>query len=454
MSQGLLNFDLRPQRKIYSVSELSLELKNLLEKQFPDVWVAGEVSNFREATSGHLYFTLKDAGAQIRAVCFRNQARYLKFKPQDGISVIARGHLSVYEARGEYQLYVDYLEPAGVGALQLAFEQLKQKLAAEGLFDPARKKPLPVLPRAVGIVTSPTGAVIRDILRVLKRRFRNMNVTLYPVKVQGEGAAEEIVEGIKYFNRHALVDVLIVARGGGSLEDLWAFNEEIVARAIAASRIPVISAVGHETDFTIADFVADLRAPTPSAAAELVLHRKQDFIDELRERTRRMTQVLRLRLSEARERLTALRMHRVFQTMLTRLAERAQRVDDYVVEFHQLIRQKLHESRQTWLAGSAGILRYDFRRLVKLKRAGLAEGEMKLARGFARLLAERRNRLAQAVAILHERSPLTILNRGYSITRDAQGRIVRDAAQVAVGDDLSIRLAHGELGATVREKKL
>ena len=451
---GQATFDYPSQRKIYSISELSLELKDLLEKQFPDVWVAGEVSNFRGATSGHLYFTLKDAGAQIRAVCFRNQARYLKFKPQDGISVIARGHLSVYEARGEYQLYVDFLEPAGVGALQLAFEQLKAKLAAEGLFDPARKKPLPVLPRAVGIVTSPTGAVIRDILRILQRRFRNMNVTLYPVKVQGEGAAEEIVEGVEYFNRHRIVDVMIVARGGGSLEDLWAFNEEIVARAIAASRIPVISAVGHETDFTVADFVADLRAPTPSAAAELVVHRKQDFVAELQERMRHMTQGLRLRLSEARERLTALRLHRVFQTMLTRLGERAQRVDDMVVELNRLVRETLNVSRQAWLAASAGILRYDFRRLVNLKRAGLAEHEMKLATGFARLLAERRNRLAQAVAILKERSPLTILSRGYSITRDAAGRIVRDATQVALGDDLSIRLARGELGATVKGKTL
>ena len=263
--------DFQPQRKIYSVSELSQQIRNLLEKEFPDVWVVGEVSNFRAASSGHLYFTLKDESAQIRAVCFRNQARYLKFRPQDGISVIARGHLSVYETRGEYQLYIEYLEPAGLGALQLAFEQLKQKLAAEGLFDPGRKKPLPLLPRTVGVVTSPTGAVIRDILRVLRRRFRNMNVMLGPVKVQGEGAAEEIVEGIKTLNRQTGVDVIIVARGGGSLEDLWAFNEEIVARAIAASKIPIISAVGHETDFTIADFVADLRAPTPSAAAALVV---------------------------------------------------------------------------------------------------------------------------------------------------------------------------------------
>ena len=454
MSQALFNFDMQSQRKIYSVSELSLELKNLLEKQFPDVWVTGEVSNLRAATSGHFYFTLKDANAQIRTVCFRNQARYLKFKPQDGISVIARGHLSVYEARGEYQLYVEYLEPAGVGALQLAFEQLKAKLAAEGLFDPARKKPLPVLPHAVGVVTSPTGAVIRDILRILKRRFRNMNVTLYPVKVQGEGAAEEIVEGIEYLNRHRLVDVMIVARGGGSLEDLWAFNEEIVARAIAASKIPVISAVGHETDFTIADFVADLRAPTPSAAAELVVHRKQDFVDELHERARHMGQILRLKLSEARESLTALRMHRVFQTILTRLGERAQRVDDCIVELNRLMREKLSEGRQALLQASAGIVRYDFRRLVGLKHAALEERDRELETQIRQFLLARQNRLIQLEALLRERSPLTILNRGYSITRDAQGCIVRDAAQVAIGDGLSIRLARGELGATVKDKKL
>ena len=454
MSQVPFPFELAPQRKIYSVSELSVELKGLLEQKFPDVWVAGEVSNFRPAASGHLYFTLKDAGAQLRAVCFRNQARYLKFKPQDGISVIARGHLSVYEARGEYQLYVDFLEPAGLGALQLAFEQLKSKLAAEGLFDPACKKPLPVLPRAIGIVTSPTGAAVRDILRVLRRRFRNMNALVYPTKVQGEGAAAEIAEGIEYFNRHHLVDVMIVGRGGGSLEDLWAFNEEEVARAIAASKIPVISAVGHETDFTIADFVADLRAPTPSAAAELVVHRKQDFVADLRDRTRRMTHIIRLQLSEARGRLTELRMHRVFQTLATRLAERAQRVDDGAADLQRLIREKLTAGRQAWLAASAGVVRYDFRRLLGLKRAQLDERGTKIETRFREFLTERRNRLIQVEALLRERSPLTVLNRGYSITRDAAGRIVRDAAQVLIGDDLSIRLARGELGATVRDKKL
>ncbi len=452
MTQPSLNFTV--ERKIYSVTELSLEIKGLLEKRYPDVWVTGEVSNFRGATSGHLYFTLKDAGAQLRAVCFRNQARYLKFKPQDGISVIARGHLSVYEARGEYQLYVEYLEPAGVGALQLAFEQLKQTLQAEGLFEPTRKKPLPVLPRTVGVVTSPTGAVIRDILRVLRRRFPNMNVLLYPVKVQGEGAAQEIAEGIHFFSREARAEVLIVARGGGSLEDLWAFNEEAVARAIAASKIPVISAVGHETDFTIADFVADLRAPTPSAAAELVVHRKQDFLSELEHRGRRMAQFLALRLAQARRRLTELRMHEVFQTMRSRLEARAQRIDEFVVLLERTLRARLHEARQQWLAASSGIVRYDFRRLVGLKRAALEDRELRFNTEFKRYLTERRTRLTQIEALLRERSPLTILGRGYSITRDPQGRILRDAGQVNVGDDVSIRLSRGELGATVKEKKL
>ena len=452
MSQAFLSFG--PTKKIFSVSELSQGIKNLLEREYPDVWVTGEVSNFRAAASGHLYFTLKDATAQLRAVCFRNQARYLKFKPQDGISVIARGHLSVYEARGEYQLYVEYLEPAGLGALQLAFEQLKQKLAAEGLFDIARKKPLPLLPRAIGVVTSPTGAVIRDILRILRRRFRNMNVLIYPVKVQGEGAAGEVVEGVKYFNREPNVDVVIVARGGGSLEDLWAFNEEVVARAIAASGIPVISAVGHETDFTIADFVADLRAPTPSAAAELVVHRKQDYLTELEDRARRMTQIVRLQLSEARQRLTELRMHHAFQTLATRLAERAQRVDDAVASLERSMRSLLNRARQEWLRASAGVVRYDSRRLLGLKRAALDDRLGRFDAALRRFLTERHNRLAQVEAILKERSPLAILQRGYSITRDAAGKIVRDAEAVVLGSDISVRLARGELVATIKDRKL
>jgi len=503
MSQLPLN--LVPERKLYTVAELSFAVKDLLESSFPDIWVTGEVSNFRAAPSGHYYFTLKDDSAQLRAVCFRNQARYLKFKPQDGLSVIARGHLSVYEARGEYQLYVEYLEPAGVGALQFAFEQLKQKLASEGLFDQARKRPLPVLPRAIGIVTSPVGAAIRDILRVIRRRFPNMDVYLYPATVQGGSAAAEIVEGIEYFNQNPIVDVLIVGRGGGSLEDLWPFNEEIVARAIARSHIPIISAVGHETDFTIADFVADVRAATPSAAAELVVRRKEDFLEDVRTRIRHMAQIIRLRLSEARHDLTELRMHRTFLHLPARIAERGQRIDEAVTdmehavrrrlevahrrlleltaqlvrfeprrlielrwvqiqqrkshlgrfesELNMLIGERLHSCREAWVRGSSAITRYDLRGVLRLKLAAVQEREAGLQGSVRRILTDRRHRLSHYKSLLDERSPLTILNRGYSITRDTEGVIVRDAAQVEIGEGLSIRLARGEVGATVQTRK-
>jgi exodeoxyribonuclease VII large subunit len=450
---GQSDFDFQPQRKIYSVSELSLEIRKQLERHFLDVWVTGEISNFRAATSGHLYFTLKDTNAQIRAVCFRNQARYLKFKPEDGLSVIARGRLSVYEMRGEYQLVLEFLEPAGLGALQLAFEQLKAKLGAEGLFDSARRKPLPLLPRTLGVVTSPTGAVINDISRILRRRFPNINVLLYPVRVQGEGATREIVNAIEHLNRRGEVDVIILARGGGSLEDLWAFNEESVARAIAASKTPLISAVGHETDFTIADFVADLRAPTPSAAAELVVRRKEDFEGEIENQIHRLSQLMRLRFVEAQQRLMELRMHRVFETIAARLAQRAQRVDEARVRLDRAVRKRLEEARHECVRASSGVLRYDMLRLLGWKRARTDEHTGRMEAEFRRYVAERRSLLSHVQAVLGERNPLVILNRGYSITRDASGRILRDANQVALENQIWVRLARGELGATVRERR-
>ncbi|MGH9395278.1 MAG: exodeoxyribonuclease VII large subunit, partial [Terriglobia bacterium] len=452
VNQAMFNFE--TVRRVYTVSALTQEIRSLLEPKFIDVWVSGEVSNFRPAASGHLYFTLKDESAQLRVVCFRNQARYLKFKPQDGISMIARGRLSVYEPRGEYQLVAEFLEPAGVGALQLAFEQLKQKLAAEGLFLPERKKPLPLLPRTVGVVTSPTGAVIRDILRVLRRRFRNMNVILYPALVQGSGAAAEIAKGIRYFNQQKLVDVLIVARGGGSIEDLWAFNEELVVRAIAESKIPVISAVGHETDFTIADFAADLRAPTPSAAAELVVHRKQDFETEIQNRQRRMLQMMRLKLSGLRQSQIALTMHQVFQAIPLRLAQKAQLLDDLLSSIGGTMRDHLNASRQRVLESSAAMARLDFRRILDLKRALLAQKESALNAAHARALVERQNRLAQLLAVLRERNPRVILNRGYAVVRDAAGKIVHSAAEVAEGSEISVELARGLLSAEVRRRRL
>lgn len=453
MNQSLFDFEpLETGRRVYTVSALTQEIRNCLEPKFLDVWVSGEVSNCRPAASGHLYFTLKDRSAQLRVVCFRNQARYLKFKPQDGVSLIARGRLSVYEARGEYQLMAEYLEPAGLGALQLAFEQLKQKLAAEGLFAPERKKLLPLLPRAVGVVTSPTGAVIRDILRVLRRRFRNMNVIVYPALVQGAGAAEQIAAGISYFNQHRLADVLIVARGGGSIEDLWAFNEETVARAIAASELPVISAVGHETDFTIADFVADLRAPTPSAAAELVVHRKQDFEAELDGRRRSMAHAAHLKLISLRRDLAVAATHWVFQAVPSQLAQRAQRLDDLAASLHRAWRDRAGALRQRLAEGRAGLARTDLQSVLKLKRAQIGQSKYLLNAAFARSWVEKRNRLAHAQALLGERSPQAILNRGYAIVRDASGKVIRSATAVAEGSEISVRLADGEIGATVRRR--
>ncbi len=448
-----IQLNLAPERKIYAVSELSQAIKQILEKSFPSVWVEGEVSNFHAAPSGHLYFTLKDASSQLKAVCFRNQARYLKFRPTDGLAIILRGRLGVYEPRGEYQIYVEHIEPAGLGAFQLAFEQLKAKLAAEGLFDPESKKPLPVLPRTIGMITSPQGAVIRDMLRVLRRRYPNMNALLYPVRVQGEGSVKEIAEGLRYFNRSHAADVIIIARGGGSLEDLWSFNEENVARAIAASKIPVISAVGHETDFTIADFVADLRAPTPSAAAELVVRPREELAEEIKNLGRRLQQNLRWRIQEARQRLTELRLHPVFQTLSSRLGERAQRADHAVTRMAELLRSRIRQSREEALLRSARVRHFDFRQFLELRRLRLARRVSHGITHFDRILASRRQRLLNLHSVLQERSPLGILERGYSITTDEAGRILRDAGAAKIDSDIHVRLARGRLDATVKRRE-
>src|SRR6202023_3380249 len=286
-----------PTRKTFTVSELNARIRGLLGDEFDDIWVAGEISGCRIASSGHCYFTLKDQDGQLKCACFRASLRYLKFKPQDGVAVLARGHIDVYEMRGEYQLLVEALEPQGHGALQFAFEQLKRKLAAEGLFDAERKRPLPKLPRRIGLITSPTGAVISDMLQILERRFPGLHLRLYPALVQGEGSIESVCRALEYFGRGEWAQVVILARGGGSLQDLWTFNEESVARAIAASAMPVISAIGHETDFTIADFVADLRAPTPSAAAELVVRTREAILEQVAGQRYRLIQLIRYRLA-------------------------------------------------------------------------------------------------------------------------------------------------------------
>ncbi|MGA9185131.1 MAG: exodeoxyribonuclease VII large subunit, partial [Candidatus Acidiferrales bacterium] len=384
MSQTSL-FNLAPERKVWKVSELTSRIGHLLEGSFPDVWIEGEVSNFHSAQSGHLYFTLKDARAQIRCVCFRDNVRGLKFRPEDGLHVTVRGSLGVYEPRGEYQVYVSVIEPVGLGALQLAFEQLKKRLADEGLFDDARKKVLPMLPRRIGVITSPTGAAIRDILRVLQRRFANVHVLIYPVKVQGDGAAAEIVAGLRHFNAARSVDVLILARGGGSLEDLWAFNEEILARAVAASSIPIITGVGHETDFTIADFVADLRAPTPSAAAELVVRSRQEFDRLIAESQRRLMQQMKYLLSERRHRLRDLQSHRAFRQPELLLRRRRQQVDDLSSSLAVGLRLRLATVRQRLTRSESQLAGFDLRRRAEVLRRRIAQQQAALVAALDRV---------------------------------------------------------------------
>ncbi len=445
-----------PARRIYAVRELVTSVRTHLEKGFPDVWVEGEISNYRPADSGHLYLTLKDGDSQLRVVMFRAQARLLRFKPQNGMQVIARGRVTLYEARGEMQLLAEYMEPMGAGALQVAFEQLKAKLAAEGLFAQDRKKPLPLLPRRIGVITSPRGAVIRDILNVLARRHQSLNVLIYPAQVQGTTAAAEVSAGIRFFNSEReksqsdfAVDVILIARGGGSIEDLAAFNDESLARAIAASKIPTISAVGHETDFTICDFVADLRAPTPSAAAEIVVRSQQELgesVSLLRERLRRAAQY---KLLYERQKLGSLEANRVFARMQDAIARRQQRLDDLGFRLQSLMRTRLAASARRVDLAVSRLGQHDLRRQLKLRRRELASRVEALAASARQSLLRRRARLEQASAQLAALSPLAILERGYSLIFDAQGALVKDAAQLAPGDPIQARLSRGQLRARV-----
>jgi exodeoxyribonuclease VII large subunit len=452
MSQSSL-FDLAPQRRVWKVSELTETISELLERAFPDVWVEGEVSNCHAAQSGHIYFTLKDARSQIRCVCFRDQARMLKFRPEDGLHVTVRGSLGVYEPRGEYQIYVSLIEPVGAGALQIAFEQLKKKLQDEGLFDAARKRPLPVLPRCIGVVTSPTGAAIRDILRVLKRRFANVHVQIYPVKVQGDGAAAEVAAGLRHFNRAKFADVVIVARGGGSLEDLWAFNEEVVARAIAASDVPVITGIGHETDFTIADFVADLRAPTPSAAAEIVVQSRQEFERHIAACSRDLVKEMRYFLSQRRHRVRDLQTHRGFRQLELLVRRRHQQLDELSSALGMVLRLRLATARQRMTRAGAQIASFDLRGRASVLRRRIEQRGEALRTAMDRALIAKRHRFEKLKLQLDERSPLQLLERGYAIAYDASGRVLRSADQVAIGEGISVRLAKGLLDATVRRKR-
>jgi len=438
-----------PQRKTFTVSELSARIRDLLGSEFDDIWVAGEISGCKMASSGHCYFTLKDHEAQVRCVCFRTSLRYLKFKPQDGVAVLARGHVDVYEARGEYQLLVEALEPQGRGALQFAFEQLKKKLAAEGLFDADRKRQIPRLPLRIGIVTSPTGAVIRDMTNILSRRFPGLHIRLYPALVQGDGSVETVVRGIEYFSGSRWADVVIVARGGGSLEDLWTFNEEAVARAIAQSSVPVISAVGHETDYTIADFVADLRAPTPSAAAELVICTEEQLIEQISLAEHKLLQSARYRVAMAArqlhqqgvERASAV-LHRNIGRLQQRVDELEYRLRDRAIGIEAGSRKRL-DDLSTRLRG------LDLRLRFAAARRRLEAAEITALQLIRLRQTRAHGRLDPLIAHLTQLSPLKILERGYAIVTNETGGIVKQPADAPVKSGISVRLAKGRIAAQV-----
>ena len=443
-----------PRRTVWSVSDLTARIRDLLAGEFTDVFVEGEVSNAHAAQSGHLYFTLKDNHAQVRCVCFRTQLARLKFRPEDGLHVTLRGSISVYESRGEYQFYVEHVEPVGLGALQLAFEQLKKRLDAEGLFDPGRKKPLPVLPQCVGLITSPRGAAVRDIVRILQRRFPNLHIVLYPVRVQGEGAASEVVQAIRYFDRKQLADVLILARGGGSLEDLWAFNEEPVARAIVACTIPIIAGIGHETDFTIADFAADIRASTPSAAAEMVVRTRQEFDGHLGDLREKIAQLLRYRVLQASHKLRELDLHRAARRLEDALRRRRQHTDELSARLGGALRGRLEALERRFEAAVSRLATVDFRARLRAAAVRLDQRTSVLGVCVSRTLTAKGQHLEKLLVQIEERSPLRVLERGYAICYDAAGRVVHSADQVAFGDRIRVRLARGRFSAEVKEREV
>ena len=441
-----------PDRRVWAVRDLVAAARTHLEREYSDIWVEGEISNFRAHDSGHLYFTLKDRESQIRAVMFRSQARLLRFRPENGMQIVLRGRVTVYEDRGELQLSAEYLEPKGAGALQVAFEQLKAKLEAEGLFDSARKKPIPALPRCIGIVTSPQGAAIRDIVNILRRRHHSASVLIFPAQVQGEAAAAEVTAGLKYFNRAKNVDVIIVARGGGSAEDLAAFNHEGLARAISASQIPIISAVGHETDFTIIDFVADLRAPTPSAAAELVIRSRQEIEEQAEGLRQRLARAVRYRLVIAKQTLMEAAQHGAFGRMMNGINQRQQKLDDLGFRLENAERRLMEQHRRRWERASAAVRHYDARRVLAGVRKDLASQTGNLSAVMRNVLVIQKSRLERLQHQLKALSPLAILERGYALVFDGGGNLVKSTAQVKSGDEISARLAQGTITARVEKK--
>ena len=439
-----------PERRVWRVRDLVGAVRTHIEREYGDTWVEGEISNFRAHDSGHLYFTLKDESSQLSAVMFRSQARLLRFRPENGMQVVVRGRVTIYEDRGQLQISAEYLEPKGAGALQIAFEQLKAKLEAEGLFDAGRKKAIPALPGRIGVVTSPQAAALRDILNILQRRHHTVNVLIFPAQVQGDSAAVEVMAGIRYFNQARNVDVIVVARGGGSAEDLAAFNDESLARAVADSRIPVISAVGHETDFTIIDFVADLRAPTPSAAAELVIRSRQEIEEQVQGLQQRLEKGLRYHLLMARQNLTELAQHGAFGRMMDLIHRRQQRLDELVYRLAHAERDVMEGCRRRFEILAGAVRHYDARRILAGMRKELEARAAVLASATKSVLLQRRGRVEQLAGQLEALSPTAILQRGYALVFDASGKLLMDAGRVKAGDEISARLARGTVFAAVK----
>jgi exodeoxyribonuclease VII large subunit len=441
-------------RRILTVAELTVRVRDLLEERFFEVWVEGELSNCRP-WNGHLYFTLKDSSAQLRGFMFRSSLRYLKFKPADGLRVVARGKVSVYEPKGEYQLVAEHLEPQGLGALQLAFDQLKQRLQGEGLFDAARKRPLPALPRKIGVVTSLDGAAIKDIINVLRRRYVNVQLVIRPARVQGDGAAVDVARGIKAVSRVPGVDVVIVGRGGGSIEDLWAFNEEIVARAIALSPVPVVSAVGHESDVTIADFVADLRAATPSAAAEIVVAAKDEFcsrIDRLRDRLRAAAAA---RVQTLSRRVHMVRGRPALAGFRGRLAMRERHAAELSHALARVMRAGLAARGRRLQTLERQLNTFDMGRRLAGIRTRLVSADGRLAAAAVRRRHRAESQLRECAGRLETLSPLAVLGRGYAVCwNEARTAVVRDASRVPPGERVRVTLARGELECEVRSQAI
>jgi exodeoxyribonuclease VII large subunit len=453
-----LGFQFRPpERRVWTVRALVSAVRSHIEREYSDCWVEGEISNLRNPDSGHLYFTLKEESAQIRVVMFRSSAKLLRFRPENGLHVTVRGRITVYEERGELQISAEFLEPKGAGALQLAFEQLKARLQAEGLFEASRKKSIPPLPQRIGIITSPQGAALRDILNILARRHHSANVLIYPAQVQGDAAPGEVMAGLRCFHqysrqdlrRRGAVEVIIIARGGGSAEDLACFNHEGLARAVADSKIPVISAIGHETDFTIVDFVADLRAPTPSAAAELVIRSRQEIEAQAEDLYRRLERAVRYRLLMARQELTERAQHGAFARMMDGIHRRQQKLDEQRFRLEKAERQLLERCHRRSEDVASAIRHYDARRRLAAVGQQLEAEVTNLAAAMHTRLLESRGALERRTASLEALSPVAILNRGYALVFDAQGQLVKDAARLAAGDELSARLARGRVRARV-----